>query len=225
MTPKEIRAEYARRFGEMEKGLGEYQQKLNPLKEYADMAERSGTTLDAALKNYIGIEQTLRSDPVKGFEALAKNLGMDFRQFATWYAQQPAKTPQQLQYEQRIEAEAAQRAALQQQNTDLASRLIDQFKALPQHNRFDELAGDIAKALQTGFASSLEEAYEFAARLKPAPQAPVAQPREQTPVAQTPQTRTELSLDGNPGSNPAPARSSNNREALLRAQRRVGLSL
>jgi hypothetical protein len=225
MTPKEIRAEYARRFGEMEKGLGEYQQKLNPLKEYADLAERSGTTLDAALKGYIGVEQTLRTDPVKGFEAIARNLGMDFRQFATWYANQPAKTPEQMQYEQRLEQEAAQRAQLQQQNTDLASRLIDQFKALPQYSRFDELAGDIAKALQTGYAGSLEQAYEIAEKLNPAPQAPVAQTREQPPVAQTLQTRTELSLDGNPGSNPAPTRSSNNREALLRAQRRVGLSL
>lgn len=222
-TPKEIRAEYARRLGEMEKGIAEYQQRFAPLKEFHDLASQQGTTLADAMRNYVGIERQLRQDPVKGVETILRNMGIDIRKFAEHVVNQPAKTPEQVQAERQMEAVRAREAQLERQNAALAQQMIDSFASQPQFSRFEELSADIAKALQTGYASNLAEAYAFAERLNPAPAPAGAHTPSAPPAAQT-RAKAPPPLEGTPGSNPRsrpPAK--NIDDALTRAFAATGI--
>jgi DNA-binding transcriptional MerR regulator len=225
--PKPLRAELTRRTTELEKGFGELQQRYAPLKEYDEMAQRAGTTLNDALRNYTGIERELRTNPLNGLDRICRNLGLDLRQVAAHIMQQPEKTPQEKQYQAQLEAREAEKAQIAQQTSQLAEQLVSQFW---QFNPGAEPYGDmIAYLLNTGKASGLQDAYEKARAMVPTPPVaqthtpPAAQTRDTTPAPQT----STLSLDGNPGSNPAAqsAPSKTNREALEKAARRVSLSL
>ena len=54
-APEAIRGEVKRALTELETGLQTYQAEVAPLKPYIKMATEGGTTLDAALANYVGI--------------------------------------------------------------------------------------------------------------------------------------------------------------------------
>ncbi|SIO53824.1 hypothetical protein SAMN05443247_07622 [Bradyrhizobium erythrophlei] len=52
------------------------------LADFREMAKLSGKTLDAVLREYIAIEQLLRAGQIKGFELLAKKVGIDLKAWA-----------------------------------------------------------------------------------------------------------------------------------------------
>lgn len=73
--PAEVQQAVAKREQEVNNGfakLAEYK----PIERYVEMARRGGTTLDKALENYVGIEQLLRTDIARGFEQIARNIGV-----------------------------------------------------------------------------------------------------------------------------------------------------
>ena len=206
-APEAVRKDVERRFAEMERGIAQYQQEYGPLKEYADMARQHGTTLKQALDNYVGIERLLASDPKTAFERLARNAGVDLAsmfggQPEGQQAQQDAQTITALRQElaelrrglqgfqqtyQQTEQQRAEQAAMQ---------TVQAFAQA--HPRLDELSADIAHMLQTGFATSLEDAYEKADRLNPAPQLPPAPQPNPQQAAQT-RARASLTTNGAPG--------------------------
>jgi hypothetical protein len=74
--PPAVQAAIAKRESEVSSGFAQYKE-LQGLKPYADMATRSGTTLSAALENYVNIDQMLQQDPAQGFQRIAQGIGLD----------------------------------------------------------------------------------------------------------------------------------------------------
>lgn len=229
-APDAIKGEVHRAIRELESGIQQKDAMLEPLKPYFDLAKQHGTTVDTALGNYVRLEQLIIKDPRAGLEALAKNLGTDLpRLFAMAGFKpgqagqpQPQTAPEIQQMRDHIANLEAELKGIKQSNEQQLQtqtmREVEAFSA--KHSRFDELAPEIQKLLETGYADTLEEAYEKAVRLNPAPlpapavAAPPAQPRPARSVTGAP----------TPGSNPAAGRpSESRREAVSNALARVGL--
>lgn len=222
-APESIRAETHRAIREMENGLAKKDAELAPIEPFIKMAKEHGTTVDKAMGNYVNMEALLRNDPASGLRALAQNMGMTPPQMASLLmGQNPGQPdPRDQQIMQlRGEIQAIQQQfgdvaqSVQQQRENAVVQTIEQFAS--QNPRFDDLAPEIVRLLETGFAEGLEDAYTKAERLNPAPPAPV-DPATVPPV----QTRQARSLTGapSPGSDPATARtpSKSPHEALRRA--------
>lgn len=233
-VPDAVKAEVRRAIGEMETGLGEYQKRFEKLKPFDERAKREGTTVEAALQNYIGLAEGLRStDPRQQMETITRIfefIGTTPQKFAAWITgQKPDQV--QAQNDSTIAALRREIAELKQGfgaiKTDMQSREeqavqehINQFaKDKP---RFQELRGTMSQLIQGGIAQDLQDAYEMAERLNPA-----AQPAAPPPPAAKPQPQpaANLSISGAPrtGSNPAqPKPVTSIRDAIRRAQSRVG---
>jgi hypothetical protein len=232
-APPELQAEIRRLETETTKGIETYKAAYEPVRRFDDMARQSGTTLERALEGYVGMENMLRSDPVKGMLAICQNAGIDPQAMAQALSGQPSQggaSPEVAAMQAHIRRleEQVQGVGRTITERDVLSQVQSFAKDRP---RFDELSGDIARILQTGFASNLAEAYEIADRLKPAPVAAPAPAPASAPVAvpampDPAQTRkASLSITGSPtGSSPSsrsPAGSA--REAVQRALSQVGM--
>jgi hypothetical protein len=227
-APEPVKGEIKRAITELETGLKRYQQVVEPLKPYVEMAQKQGTTVHEALGNYVRMEQMLRQNPAQGLRALAQNMGITPADVASMLTGQAA--PQGNDKDREIIALRNEIQGLKQQfgqvsqtvqqtRTQAIEQSVQDFAA--KNPRFDELADEIARMLQTGYASDLQDAYAKADRLNPAPQPPAFVPPP------TPQTRPALSVTGAPssGSNPANRQpSATRREALMRAMGAAGLS-
>lgn len=223
-APEPVKAEVNRALAELTTGLEGYQAKLAPLKQFDEMAQAGGTTLPEALSKYVNMENMLRADPVRGMAEVCRNLGVDPRQMAEALAGFDPSTARPVQT-----GPAPEIARLEQQVSEL-KRSIEEKQVIATLDafatkapRFNELADSMAEMLTTGYAKTLEDAYDKATRLHPPPADPA--PKATIPVP-APQTRKEpLQISGSPsGSNPAsrhPAGSA--REALERAFGQVRL--
>ncbi len=210
-TPDPVKAEISRAMKEMETGLSEYQKRFEPLKPYQAMAEREGTTIEAALQNYVRMATALRQSPEQAIAEVFQYAGINPQQWAAKVAgAAPNETAVAMQNsiaglqrelaEARREAETFKAQMAEREEREAASQ-IEQFKA--NAPRFDELRNIMAWAVETGLASTIQEAYTYAERLNPAP----AQTVSQAPApAQPPQPRrASPQISGSPanGSNPA----------------------
>lgn len=169
-APPALRGEIARLESELTRGIAEYKDRFEPLKRFDDMARNGNTTLERALDNYVGIENLLRSDPVKGFQTICQNAGID-----------PRAIGQALVGGQSQGGSVPEVAALKAQIADLKSQIggvqqnfaqrdvmghVEKFAA--EKPRFDELSAPIAEMLKTGFAKGdtpiarLQDAYDKA---------------------------------------------------------------
>ena len=219
----------------MESGIEQYRQQVEPLKPFMDLAQQHGTTVDQALQHYVGLEQLLAKDPIKGFDQIARNMGTSLQDVAKQVlGSQEAeanKPAEQRQYEQRIDGLQQHIARLEQQlggvnqtiQSQQQSQTLAQVEAFAQQNpRFDELSEEIAQMLSTGYARDLQDAYDKADRLNPAP--PPAAPAAPDPApAQT--RKPSLSVSGAPGTGSNPAHRqppSNARDAVRRALTQAG---
>lgn len=240
-APEPVRAEIHRAVKELEGGISQYREVVEPLKPYMQLAQQHGTTISKALDQYIGIERALKSsDPAHKNAALAdvfQTAGINPRE---WAAQLLGQSPDQVASEQdatirelrqhigRLEQQiggVTQNIQKQREQATLAE--INKFAEA--HPRFEELAGDIAFFMESGRTSDLSEAYELAERLNPAPlqalaasaQAPVI-PAQPSADAQPKGTKS-ISGAPSPGSSPAAKRgpSPSIRDALKTAMARA----
>lgn len=222
-APEAVRGEIKRAVAELEGGLRQKDEQLAPLKPFFDMARQHGVNLHDAVGNYVRMEQLLASDPRAGLEAIARNFGMTLEGLvakAGGQSQpqgQDAKDSEILALRSELQNLRGQvgnvSQTLQEQRHNAILADVERFAA--DHPRLDELAPDIARMLQTGFAADLADAYDKAALLKPAPiPAPAPQPRLVRSVTGAPSA----------GSNPAgQALSKSRSEAIERAMRSSGL--
>jgi hypothetical protein len=225
-VPAPVQAQVSRRIGELENGLTQYRQRYEPLAQFDDMARQSGTDLASALASYTGIEQALRSDPIGGLNSICQNLGLDLRQVAAHVMGQPFDQNQQTQAMQQEISRLRQveqqfhsfQTAAQTKAEQEAQKTVEKFAA--DHPRFNELTREIGWALKNGLAEGLEDAYQYAERLKPAPMPPLAQ-TQGSAKAQT--RKADISIHGAPGSAPVKPKSRNADEAIDRAFDQVGL--
>jgi hypothetical protein len=230
-APVPVQAEIKRAITELEGGLRQYQQVLEPIKPYFDLAKQHGTTVHDALGNYVRMEQMLAKDPRAGLTAIAQNFGWTLEQMIAFVSDGKPAAQGQPDPRDRVIAELRQELAglkgqvgtvtqtLEQQRVSETMKHVESFAA--QHPRFAELENDILRLLQTGYADSLEAAYQYAERLNPAPQPAAAA----APVP-APQTRPARSVTGAPNAGSTPGSrppSSNRREALTNALSQVGL--
>lgn len=223
-TPPAVKAEINRSFAEMERGLQQHQQTIAPLKQFIDMAGGPGQLAQAA-QRYIGIEQMLAQDPLKGLDTIARNLGTDLRTIAAHVMGQPApdQNAELQQLRQQNQQMAQQLQGVQAEKARTTEQQVTKFAE--EHPRFGELSNVIAWTLKTGLAADLPSAYAYAERLNPAP-APVTAQTGTTPTAAPPpQTRGPVSIKGAPstGSNPGrAAESMSTRDAVARAFSELG---
>lgn len=236
-TPEPVMAAVHRTIRELEAGVERYRADATAFEDvraFDDLAKKSGTTMKAAMSNYVGIEMKLREDPIGGLSQIAENLGFSLRDIA---AQIMGQTPDQQasQSDATIRALRQELADLKQQVGGVTTSIQDQqrtsvqkqleaFAADPAHSRMEELSDEITRQINMGF--DLAEAYRRAELLNPLPPAPViAAPQTRTPDP-TPQTRKgSLTVTGAPGAGSDPARraaSSSIRESIRNARAQVG---
>lgn len=84
--PPHIRADIAKREGEVSQGLATLRD-YKDVKPYAEMAQKSGTTLAAALQRYTTMENLTRRDPAQGLMTIASNMGLNQAQAAQLFSQ------------------------------------------------------------------------------------------------------------------------------------------
>lgn len=235
-VPEAVRAEATRAIKELEGGIEQYRQTFEPYREFDKQLKTNGQTFKEVFDHYTGIEQLLAKSPLQGLDRICQNMGFSLREIAAHVMGQPAD--QQATQQESIIRELRQELAglkqelggvsttikTQQEKTVLSQ--IEQFAA--DKPRFEELSHDIAFFLQNGRAKDLQEAYDLAERLNPAPQTMVSAPAATAaPQADTAQTRKgQLSTTGAPssGSNPANRKPpASARDALDRAFANVGI--
>jgi hypothetical protein len=250
-TPEHVRADVHRVHQEFVQAYQTHKADVDAMTEirhFQQMAAQHGTTLKAALTNYVGMENKLRSDPIGGLEQLVHNLNLKADNGGRVTLRDIAhhvmtRTPEQLRQMQQGNIQQGQQqgmAQLHQEVTGLRQELqqmhterqftqlrggVDMFADDGNHPRFDELGDIIHEEVARGY--SLEDAYRRAELLRPYTQA--AQSR-----AQPAQSRgTDRSISGAPaasGSSPKvpsgkPAKAVGRREAIGNAIRHVNGSL
>jgi hypothetical protein len=221
-TPESVRGEVHRVQAEFAKAYTFFKdshEAFKPIKKFHQMAQQHGTTLEAALTAYTGMEQRLRSDPVAGMETIVNNLGLKdpetgrpigLRDFCYYVLNQSPEQLKMVQQGNQQQAAAHQIGALHRKIEGLENTVqqwqtaqqfnytrsaVDQFAST--HPRIDDNAfGEVVKnEIALGF--DLETAYRRAELLLPATHA--AQTR--TPPAQT--RPSDKSIYGSPGVTPS----------------------
>jgi myosin heavy subunit len=184
-TPEPVKAETHRALREMEQGIQKYRadsEAYHEVREYSDLAKQQGTSLKAALQNYVGIEQQLRKDPLGGLEQIVSNLGMKTPDGRAMTLRDVAahimgQTPDEQSSRQSstIQELRSELASLKQQVGGVTQTIqqqqqhqtLAQVQSFAQtHPRFDELSDAIQEEIKHGY--SLEDAYSRAERLNPA---------------------------------------------------------
>ena len=190
------------------------------------------------MQRYTGIENMLRSDPLRGLDTICHNMGTTLHEIAAHVLgvepdQQVAQLAQannqlqaqlqQLAYRLQTQQAEAQTSA-EQQTLDAVTSFANAKDANGQLLRpdFDDLADDIAWFISTGRTKDLQKAYDLARGSNPRQGQPPAT------AGQTAQTRKgQLSVNGAPGSGSYPDKgkpSSSSREALKKSFAAVGLT-
>lgn len=235
-APEAVRAETHRALRELDAGITEYKEKMEPLKRFDDMARANGTTMAKAMENYTRIDAMLQDNPVNGLEEICRSLGFSLQDVVNHVSQQnPDERQQKLEAENRDLKQRLSQLTNHVQNSAMteAQKEIDAFKADPAHSRYEELEPVIARYLSNKTAETLEEAYRMADTFHPAKDAPQPAPQGQPQAAQTrtepdPAAQTQRgtrSITGAPsaGSNPAARKPSTSiKESLKRAIAQAG---
>lgn len=178
----EIRGETLRMQKELTDGLQKYKASAErdaTLNEFHEMAKASGKELPNVVREYVNMENKLRTDLVGGLDTICQRMGVSLKEVA---AHVMGQTPDQVASQQdSIIRELKQEIAglkeqvggvtktFEQQREQSTLTEINAFASRPEHSRFDELANDIAFFMQSGRAKDLAEAYQLAERLNPAP--------------------------------------------------------
>jgi len=213
-APESVRGEIHRMHEEFGRAYNFYRadhEAFKPLRQFHQLAQSQGTTLDRALNNYVSMEQKLRTDLLGGLDLIVHNMGLqdpqtgrrlDLRDVAYTVLSQSPEQLQQMKQGNAQNAASQQIGALHQEINGLKGHLqqlhterqfqytrsqIDHFADDGRHPRFDELGDLIKNEINLGF--DLESAYRRAELLRPASQA--AQTRN--PSAQT-RTTTDRSI-------------------------------
>jgi hypothetical protein len=169
-----VKRDIAKRNDEVDKGFAKFAE-YKPIERFMDMARQSGTTLDKALENYIGIETRLRQDFSAGVTELCRNQGIHPVALANQILARHGASPQQdgtgtipaNQTVPSIDPATAQRIAalenlFQQQQEAGVQTEIQRFASDPKHTFFENVKADMGRLINSGYAESLDDAYDKA---------------------------------------------------------------
>jgi hypothetical protein len=168
-TPEAVRADIVKRESEIEAGFKRY----SGISDFAEQAERGGTTLKAALTDYAAVETALRQDFVGGVEFLCRRLGVQpealLRGLSQRYqGQQGAQTNGQAQPidQNALANHVAQTVRSEIEQRELQSE-VARFQADPANKFFANVQKDMFHLAQSGQATTIKQAYEAACWLNP----------------------------------------------------------
>jgi len=173
--PPEVKQAVANREEEVNRGfakLGEYK----PIDRYMEMARQSGTTLDKALENYVGIENRLRQDFPTGIAELCQRQGVHpvalAQAILARHGVAPSngaagETPEVRQpasvdlspIHQEINA---LKSFIEQQQSQGVQTEIQRFASDPKHAFFENVKTVMGRLINSGQADDLEDAYDQA---------------------------------------------------------------
>lgn len=255
-VPESVRGAVHRRSQEMERGIEKYRaaaQEYEPVRQFAEMAKQSGTTLDQALQRYVGIEQQLRQDPMGGLQAVVANMGLKKQDGSPVTLRDIAasimgQTPDQAasRQEATINRLTQQVQSLTQQlggfskhveqqqeqaKVSSAQSAWDTFQKAPEYSRAKELEPQIAEFLRKYPAPNmpvgerLRDAYNWAVAQNPSVAHTDSPPLVQTQTPPTPNPAGQKSISGAPGGNDAKtvSRTINRSAAIDKAMRAAGI--
>lgn len=236
-TPPAIQAEVERMRTELESGLTQKDEQLSKyagLESFQKLAESQGQTLADVAKNYEGIENLLRQDPIAGFRQISANLGLNFNQIAA-HVMNVRPDQQAARYEGEINNLKRELQGMKQQFNNIDTSFTEQTNAALQseisafsknHEHFETVRADMGALIQGNMAKDLPEAYELAVKMRgltaSEPASTEAKKKDQL-AAQT--QKGKLSVAGAPasGSNPDKVKPSKSaREAIDRAFANLG---
>jgi DNA-binding transcriptional MerR regulator len=213
-APEPVKAEVNRAITELTSGIERYKQDFEPYRALDQQLKANGQNFQEVFNHYTGMEALLARDPVAGLDQICRNLGMTLEDVAAHVLNQPVdqRSAQSNRVVTTLQQELAQVKAqlnhftqsAEQQALSAAQRQVAEFAAA--HPRMDELSGDVKFFLETGKAETLEQAYQLAERLNPAPAS--AAPVQTQPAAQTRQARASITGAPASGSNPGQRRRS-----------------
>jgi hypothetical protein len=148
---------------------------MKELMPYVEHAQRTGTTLKAALDNYIGLENTLRQDPVRGLSQIANNMGINpveaAQRILQAYGHQPSQQVQAdpsgaqpldpsilHQYLNPLsqEVQTLKQQLTQQQQAEQARQqqaingVLERFKSDPSHRYFENVEPLMSQLISSG---------------------------------------------------------------------------
>jgi hypothetical protein len=127
------------------------------LEEFAQEAQRNGTTIQSAVKDYAEAEKALRRDFAGGVEHICQKMGVDPRALVGELHQR---------YFGPNGNQHAAMAAQQHQQSQI-DRSIAEFAKDPKNGHFSELRMDMARLVASGRANDLKSAYNMALRAHP----------------------------------------------------------
>lgn len=184
--PPEVQQAVAKREEEVNNGFAKFQE-YKPVERYMEMAKQSGTTLDKALENYVGIENRLRQDFQGGITEICQRQGIhpvalanailarhgaspqqDGAGETQAHQQAPSQDPAVFQkltaLEQRLSQQEAQRE--HEINTQVQTEL-QRFASDPKHPFYENVKADMGFLINSGKAGDLQDAYDKACRMNP----------------------------------------------------------
>lgn len=177
-----IKLAVAKREVEVNAGLAKLAD-YKPIERFSEMARQSGTTLDRALENYVGIEGLLKRDFLGGISHLCQRQGVDPTALANAILTRSGNAP--AQGDKPGAAPAANQQApgadlspiiqrldrldshFQQQQTTGVKSEIETFGSDPKHPYFENVRADMGRLIKAGLADGLADAYEQACYRNP----------------------------------------------------------
>jgi DNA-binding transcriptional MerR regulator len=96
-APEPVKAEVARMERELTQGIEKHRvsaAKFDHIKEFDELATKSGTDLKTALTKYVNLETLLRQNPLRGIEEVCNNIGVSLKDVARIVLEQPADQQQ-----------------------------------------------------------------------------------------------------------------------------------
>lgn len=172
--PPAVQQAVAKREEEVNSGFAKFQD-YKPIERYMEMAKQSGTTLDRALENYVGIENDLRQDMVSGVARICQNQGIHPVALANQILARHGASPQQdgageTQANQTAQVDlspvmqkiSALETFINQQQSATVNSEIERFASDPKHTFFENVKADMGRLINSGQAENLEVAYDKA---------------------------------------------------------------
>jgi hypothetical protein len=173
--PPEVKQAVAQREIEVNKGF-EKLTRFKPIERFDEMARQSGTTLDKALENYVGMETKLRQDFPAGILELCQRQGINPVALAQHILARNGAAPSNgqagadAQVRQQapitdpaiVKELAALKNFVQQQQSSAVQTEIQRFASDPKHTFFENVKAQMGQLISTGQAADLEDAYDKA---------------------------------------------------------------
>lgn len=245
-VPEGVRGAIHRALRESEQGIQKYKETaeaFEPVREFDEMAKKSGTTLDAALRKYVNMENMLRQNPLAGLEYLVQNMGLKMkdgravtlRDVAEAYL---ARSPMENQNAalqtrlQMVEQQQKQNAERQAASEAQAYQRGLVEAAQREFPRFEELRPAMVGLIQSGAVNGsndqelMRAAYEEADRRFPATNAAHTgnEALAQTQPTRQPNPAGQKSVTGAPGGEvKSSSKKLSRKEAIDKAMRQVGI--